>query len=93
MVYTDRIAELGTVPPTGTVGDSFDDAMAKAVNNLYKTELIRQQGPWKTVEQVEFATLQWCGGGTTNVSTRTRYAHPDRGRAGPLCSDPSHFCH
>ncbi len=59
MVYTDRIAELGAVPSTGTVGDSFDNAMAEAINNLYKTELIRQQGPWKTVEQVELATLEY----------------------------------
>ena len=59
MVYTDRIVELGAVPSTGTVGDSFDNAMAEAVNNLYKTELIRQRGPWRTVEQVELATLGW----------------------------------
>ena len=59
MVYTDRIAELGAVPSTGTVGDSYDNALAEAINNLYKTELIRQQGPWKTVEQVELATLKW----------------------------------
>ena len=59
MVYTDRVVELGAVPSTGTVGDSFDNAMAEAVNNLYKTELIRQRGPWRTVEQVELATLEW----------------------------------
>ena len=59
MVYTDRIVELGAVPSTGTVGDSFDNAMAEAINNLYKTELIRQQGPWRTVEQVELATLEY----------------------------------
>lgn len=59
MVYTDRIVELGAVPSTGTVGDSFDNALAEAINNLYKTELIRQQGPWRTVEQVELATLEW----------------------------------
>ncbi|QIM17044.1 IS3 family transposase [Leucobacter insecticola] len=59
MVYTDRIVELGALPSTGTVGDSFDNAMAEAVNNLYKTELIRQQRPWKSVEQVELATLKW----------------------------------
>jgi transposase InsO family protein len=59
MVYTDRIVELGALPSTGTVGDSFDNAMAEAINNLYKTELIRQQGPWRTVEQVELATLEW----------------------------------
>ncbi|MWB97574.1 IS3 family transposase [Agromyces sp. MMS17-SY077] len=59
MVYTDRILELGAVPSTGTVGDSYDNAMAEAVNNLYKTELIRQRGPWRTVEQVELATLEY----------------------------------
>jgi transposase InsO family protein len=59
MVYTDRIVELGAIPSTGTVGDSFDNAMAEAINNLYKTELIRQRGPWRTVEQVELATLEW----------------------------------
>lgn len=59
MVYTDRIVELGAVPSTGTIGDSFDNALAEAINNLYKTELIRQQGPWRTVEQVELATLEY----------------------------------
>lgn len=58
-VYTDRVAELGAKPSTGTIGDSYDNALAEAVNGLYKTELIRQQGPWRTVEQVEFATLEW----------------------------------
>jgi putative transposase len=53
MVYTDRIAELGAIPSTGTVGDSCDNAMAEAVNALYKTELIRARGPWLTLEHVE----------------------------------------
>jgi len=59
LVYTDRIAELGAIPSTGTVGDSYDNAMAEAINALYKTELIRARGPWRTVEQVELATLEW----------------------------------
>lgn len=59
VVYTDRITELGATPSTGTVGDSFDNAMAEAVNGLYKTELIRRRGPWRTVEQVELATLEY----------------------------------
>lgn len=59
LVYTDRIEELGAIPSTGTVGDSFDNAMAEAINALYKTELIRARGPWRTVEQVELATLEW----------------------------------
>lgn len=59
MFYTGRIVELGAVPSTGTVGDSFDNARAEAGNNLYETELIRQRRPWRTVEQVELATLEW----------------------------------
>jgi len=59
MVYTDRIAELGATPSTGTVGDSYDNALAEAVNGLYKTELIRRRGPWRTVEQVELTTCEY----------------------------------
>jgi len=59
IVYTDRIGELGAKPSTGTVGDSFDNALAEAVNGLYKTELIRRGGPWRTIEQVELATLEY----------------------------------
>jgi putative transposase len=59
LVYTNRITELGATPSTGTVGDSYDNALAEAVNGLYKTELIRQRGPWRTIEQVELATLEW----------------------------------
>ena len=58
-VYTSRVEELGAIPSTGTVGDSYDNALAEAVNGLYKTELIRMQGPWKTVEKVELATLEY----------------------------------
>ena len=59
MVYTDRIAELGAIPSPGTGGDAYDNAMAEAINALYKAELIRARGPWRTVEQVELATLEW----------------------------------
>ena len=59
VVYTDRITELGAKPSTGTVGDSYDNALAEAVNSLYKTELIRRKGPWRAVEQVELATLEY----------------------------------
>jgi putative transposase len=50
MVFTDRIVELGAVPCTGTVGDSYENALAEAINNLYKTEPIRRHGLWRTVE-------------------------------------------
>lgn len=59
MVHTDRIIEFGTMPSTGMVGESFDNAMAEAVNNLYKTELVRQRGRWRTIVQVELATHEW----------------------------------
>jgi putative transposase len=59
--YGERLAELGAVPSIGSIGDSYDNALAETVNGLYKTELIRgpDQGPWKTVDQVELATLGW----------------------------------
>jgi putative transposase len=43
----------------GSVGDSYDNALAETINGLYKTEVIRKRGPWKTIEEVEYATLEW----------------------------------
>jgi len=59
--YGERLAELGALPSIGSVGDSYDNALAETINGLYKTELIRgpDQGPWKTVDEVELATLGW----------------------------------
>ena len=60
--YGERLAELGATPSIGTVGDSYDNALAETVNGYYKTELIRgpaRSGPWKTVDDVELATLGW----------------------------------
>lgn len=59
--YGERLAELGAVPSIGSVGDSYDNALAETVNGLYKAELIYgpDQGPWRTVEAVELATLSW----------------------------------
>jgi putative transposase len=59
--YGERLAEIGAVPSIGSVGDSFDNALAETVNGLYKTELIRgpDQGPWRTIDDVELATLGW----------------------------------
>ena len=59
--YGERLAEIGAVPSIGSIGDSYDNALAEAVNSLYKTELIRgpDQGPWKNVDDVELATLGW----------------------------------
>ena len=59
--YGEKLADLGAVPSIGSVGDAFDNALAESVNAAYKSELIRGpgQGPWKTVEDVELATLGW----------------------------------
>jgi transposase InsO family protein len=60
--YGERLAEIGATPSIGTVGGSFDNALAETVNGYYKAELIRgpaRRGPWKTIEEVELATLGW----------------------------------
>ena len=56
--YT-ALAESGIRPSVGTVGDSYDNALAETVNGLYKAELIHAQGPWTSVGEVELATLRW----------------------------------
>ena len=57
--YTERLSEAGAAISVGSRGDAFDNALAETINGLYKTELIRKRGPWKTLEDVEFATLEW----------------------------------
>ena len=57
--YTERLAEAGVVPSVGSVGDSYDNALAESVIGLYKTEVIRLQGPWRNIDNVEYATLVW----------------------------------
>ncbi len=57
--YGERLAEIGAVPSIGSVGDSFDNALAETVNGLYKTELIRRRRPWRNVDEVVLATLEW----------------------------------
>jgi transposase InsO family protein len=57
--YTERLSEAGIEPSVGSVGDSYDNALAETIIGLYKTEVIRRCGPWRNVEEVEFATLEW----------------------------------
>ena len=57
--YTERLAEAGIEPSVGSKGDSYDNALAESVIGLFKTEVIRQEGPWRGLEEVEFATLDW----------------------------------
>jgi putative transposase len=57
--YTGRLVEAGIEPSVGSVGDSYDNALAETINGLFKTEVIRRRGPWRSLEAVEFATLDW----------------------------------
>ena len=57
--YTERLSEAGIEPSVGSVGDSYDNALAETIIGLFKTELIRQRGPWRNVDDVEYATLEW----------------------------------
>ena len=59
VAHTERLAEIHALASIGSIGDSYDNAMAEAVNALYKTELIRRQGPWRNAEHVELATLTY----------------------------------
>ncbi len=57
--YTERLAEAGAVTSVGSKGDSYDNALAESVIGLYKTELVRRRGPWRELDDLEFATLEW----------------------------------
>jgi putative transposase len=57
--YSERLEEVNIRPSVGSVGDSYDNALAETINGLYKTEVIRHRGPWKQIEDVEYATLEW----------------------------------
>ena len=57
--YTERLAEAGIGPSVGSVGDSYDNALTETINGLFKAEVIWPRGPWKNLEAVEYATLEW----------------------------------
>ena len=57
--YSERLADEGINPSVGSAGDSYDNALAESVIGLFKTEVIRRKGPWKSLESVEYATLEW----------------------------------
>ncbi len=57
--YSERLAECAIQPSVGSTGDSYDNALAESINGLYKTEVIGQRSSWKSIEEVEFATLGW----------------------------------
>ena len=57
--YTERLVEAGIEPSVGSVGDSYDNALAETVIGLFKTEVIYRRGPWRSFDAVEYATLEW----------------------------------
>ncbi len=57
--YSERLAEAGITASVGSVGDSYDNALAETINGLFKTEVIRKRGPWRNFDEVEYATLEW----------------------------------
>jgi transposase InsO family protein len=59
IAYSGKLLEAGIRPSTGSVGDSYDNALAESIIGLYKTELIRRQGPWRSIQELELATLAW----------------------------------
>ena len=59
IVYSERLEEAGIAPSVGTVGDSYDNALAETVNGLYKTECTIPRGPWRNAADLEIATATW----------------------------------
>ena len=75
--YTERLAEAGMEPSVGSVGDSYDNALAESVIGLFKTEVVRRRGPWRGLEDVEFATLHWVSWyNTQRLLEPIRYVAP-----------------
>ncbi len=57
--YTERLADAGIEPSVGSVGDSYDTALAETINGLYEAEVIHRRGPWRNFEAAEYASLEW----------------------------------
>ena len=77
--YTERLAQAGIEPSVGSVGDSYDNALAETINGLFKAEVIHRRGPWCRFEAVEYASLEWPYGDAS-------IAYPLKGR---LVQQPS----
>ena len=86
MRYTDRLAEAGIEPSVGSRGDSYDNALAESVIGLFKTEVIQRKGPWRHLEAVEFATLDWVDWfNTRRLLEPIGYVPPAEYEAAVLC--------
>lgn len=85
--YTERLREAEAVASVGTVGDSYDNAMAESFNSLYKAELIHNQGPWTGLDQVEFATMEYI------EWYNTRRLHGELGYRAPVEAERDYYNH
>jgi len=82
--YTERLAEGGIEPSVGSVGDSYDNALAETINGLYKAEVIHRRGPWRSFEAVEFAMLTWVDWFNNRRLLEAHRQHPARRSRGAL---------
>jgi putative transposase len=83
--YTERLAETGAVNSVGSRGDSYDNALAESINGLYKTELVRNKGPWRGLDDLELATLEWVDW------FNHRRLFEDHGRIPPAEFEANHY--
>jgi transposase InsO family protein len=75
--YGERLLEAGATASVGSVADSYDNAMAEALNGSFKAELIEHQGPWRDADKVEGAVVQWVGWyNTERLHSALDYLHP-----------------
>ena len=87
--YTERLAAEGAVTSVGSRGDSYDNAMAESIIGLYKSELITLRGPWRTVDDVELATLSWVHWwNTTRLHSAIGHLPPDEFEAAHYAHQP-----
>ncbi len=83
--YSERLAENGVVASVGSRGDSYDNALAESIIGLYKTELVRNRGPWQGLDDLELATLEWV-----DWFNRQRLFH-ELGRIPPAEYETNHY--
>ncbi|MFO1209440.1 MAG: IS3 family transposase [Amaricoccus sp.] len=88
--YAERLAEAGIVPSVGSVGDSYDNALAETVIGLFKAEVIHRRGPWRSREDVEIAALEWVDWFNTRRLLDPIWPHPTRRSRRPLLRRAGH---
>jgi putative transposase len=85
--YANRLLDAGAVASIGTVGDSYDNAMAESVVGLYKTECVRHEGPWRGVDDLELATMSWV------AWFNTHRLHGEIGHVPPIEYESEYYRH